>query len=268
MKKELVGFGRISSIILMSLFLTVSSAYADNNSPEVTEHLGKKIPLDLKFINSRGKQILLKNLINKPTVLDFVYYRCPGICTPLMMEVADVIGKVEYEPGKDYNIISISIDQNETPKMAAEKKRAMIGICTKRIPDSAWTFLTGDSISIFKLANAAGFGFERNYSGFLHKGVLIFIDKTGKIVQYMNPGYIKENGDFKILPSAFKLAIKKAGTGEVTSTLAKILQTCYSYVPKGRSMVVLLLVLISGLLTVTAVFIIVKKANIGRRSRT
>jgi protein SCO1/2 len=266
MKKELISFSRITSIILTTLFLSASSVCADNYSPEVIEHLGKKIPLNLKFVNSRGEQILLKNLIKKPTVIDFVYYKCPGICTPLMMEVADVISKVKYEPGKDYNIISISIDQNETPEMAAEKKRAMIGMSTKRIPDYAWTFLTGDSVSIFKLANAAGFGFERNYYGFLHKGVLIFVDKTGKIVQYMNPGYIKENGDFQILPSAFELAIRKATTGEVTSTLAKVLQTCYSFVPKGRSMVVLLLVLISGLLTVTAVFIIVKKANIRRRS--
>lgn len=266
MRKEIRILSELSFVFLMILFLACGSVYADDNTPEVVEHLGNKIPLNIKLKNSRGQQVLLKDLINKPTVIDFVYYRCPGICTPLMMEVSDVIGKVKYEPGKDYNIISISIDQNETSEMAADKKHAMVGMSTREIPDYAWTFLTGDSVSIFKLAKAAGFGFKRNYTGFLHKGVLIFVDKEGKIVQYLSPGYLKETEGFQILPSEFELAIKKASKSEVTPTLAKVLQTCYSFVPKGRSMIVLLLVLASGLITVTAVFIIIRKANIRKKS--
>ncbi len=243
------------------LFLVVSPVFANNDSPVVTQHLGKTLPLDLTFTDSNGKQVLLKDLVNKPTVFDFVYFNCAGICTPLMMEVSDVIGKVKYDPGIDYNVISISIDQNETIKMAAEKKRAMFGLCDKVIPDSAWAFLTGDSTSIYKLTNAAGFGFVRNRVGFQHQGVLIFIDKTGKIVQYLSPGYVKETAEFKILPSEFELAVEKAATGEVTSTLTKVLQTCSRYIPKGRSAIVLLIIFGSGLITVSVVFIIIKRTK-------
>ncbi len=246
---------------VLLLFLIVSSVFANNDSPVVTKHLGAKLPLDLTFTDSNGHQVLLKDLVNKPTVFDFVYYNCAGICTPLMMEVSDVIGKVEYDPGIDYNVISISIDQNETTKMAAEKKRAMLGLCERVIPDSAWDFLTGDSASINKLTDAAGFGFVRNRVGFQHEGVLIFVDKTGKIVQYLSPGYVKETAEFKILPSEFELAVEKAANGEITSTLTKVLQTCSRYIPKGRSMIVLLIIFGSGVLTLFVVFIIIKRTK-------
>jgi protein SCO1 len=256
---------RLTGIILPVLFLTltlsVKSAFADYDSAEIVHHLGETVPLDLTYTNSDGNKVLLKDLINKPTVLDFCYYHCAGICTPLMMEVSDVIGKVKYLPGKDYNIISISIDQNETPQMAADKKKAMTGLAEINVPDSAWMFLTGDSTNIYKLTDATGFRFKRSHGGFLHKGVLIVLDKNGKIVQYLDPGYEK-SGDFQILPSGFELAIEKAATGQVTSTIEKVLQTCYSFIPKGNDLLVLMLVLASGLISVAVVFVVIKKAKL------
>lgn len=249
-------------IVLLILFIGFFiSAYADYDSAEIEHHTGERIPLNLTFTNSEGTLVSLKNLINKPTVLDFCYYNCAGICTPLMLEVSDVIGKVKYNPGLDYDIISISIDQNETTKMAADKKKAMISMADRIVPDSSWTFLTGDSTNIYKLTDAAGFRFKRSHGGFLHKGVLIILDKSGKIVQYLDPGYEK-TGDFRILPSSFELAIQKASKGEVTSTIEKVLQTCYSFIPKGNDLLVMMLVLASGILTVGVVFVVIKKANL------
>ena len=260
MKKLLEG---LLFIILMTFFIVINSAYADYNSAEVVRHLGKQIPLNLTFVNSNGKKILLKDLIDKPTVLDFCYYRCAGICTPLMVEIADVIGKVKYEPGKDYRIISISFDQNETPAMAAQKKRAMTGLINYKIADSGWIFLTGDSTNIYKLTNTAGFEFKRTLGGFLHKGVLVFVDKTGKIVRYMNPNYTRK-GDFQILPAAFELSISDASKGIVKSTIENVLATCASFIPKGKDAFILLLIFVVGLLTMTTVIIIIKKAKPGR----
>ena len=253
----------ISKVILFSFFLLTfitSITYADYNEAKVVQHLGKKLPLDLKFVNSNGDTVLLKDLVDKPTVIDFCYYRCTGICTPLMTEISAVIGKVDYEPGKDYDIISISIDQNETPEMAAQKKNAMIGLINREIPDSAWMFLTGDSTDIYKLTDVAGFHFKRSYGGFLHKGVLIFIDKDGKIVQYLSPGYTKK-GDFQILSSEFEVAVKNANAGKVSSTIAKILKTCYTFIPKGKDFWVLMLVLATGVITIFTVLFIVKRVK-------
>ncbi len=246
---------------LLILTFTTTLSYADYDSAEIIHHLGKRIPLNLTFSNSEGKKVILQKLIDRPTILDFCYYRCAGICTPLMVEISDIIGKVKYVPGRDYNIISISIDQNETPKMAADKKRAMIALAGINVPDSSWVFLTGDSTNIYKLSDAAGFRFKRSHGGFSHKGVLIILDKSGKIVQYLDPGYEK-TGNFQILPSSFELAVEKAGTGEVTSTIEKVLQTCYSFIPKGNDLLVLILVLASGIFSVGIVFFIIKKARL------
>ena len=245
----------------MAFSLVVKSVYADYNSAKVVRHLGKTIPLNLKFADSKGESVLLKDLINKPTVLDFCYYRCAGICTPLMVEIAGVIGKVKYEPGKDYKVISISFDENETPAMADQKKRAMTGLINHKISDSGWVFLTGDSTSIYKLTDAAGFEFKRTPGGFLHKGVLVFVDKAGKIVKYMNPNYDR-NSNFEILPTAFELSIDDASNGVVKSTIQNVLATCASFIPKGKDAYILLLVFITGLLTMATVIVIIKKAKI------
>jgi len=260
MKRKLKLFTRIILFFLVALSVSLSSTYADYNNAKVVQHLGKKIPLDLVFLNSKGDTVQLKNLINKPTVIDFCYYRCVGICTPLMTEISDVIGKVKYEPGKDYDIISISIDQNETPEMAAQKKHAMVGLVNRKIPDSAWVFLTGDSTNIYKLTDVAGFQFKRTRGGFLHKGVLVFVDKDGKIVQYVSPGYTNK-GDFQILPSGFEVAIEGAQSGKISSTIASVLKTCYTFIPKGKDFWVLMLVLATGIIVVFTVLFIIKRVN-------
>ena len=149
-------FFKIISPAFMVIFLLLLSSfnsvtYADYKEAKVVKHLGSKLPLDLVFVNSKGEKVKLSDIINKPTIIDFCYYRCAGICTPLMTEIADVIGKVKYNPGKDYDILSISIDQNETPEMAAQKKNAMFGLINRKIPESSWMFLTGDSANIYKL---------------------------------------------------------------------------------------------------------------------
>ena len=122
--KHILRLRNLTLFIIISIVISsvVTTSYADYKEAKVVKHLGNKLLLDLTFVNSKGKKVKLSELINKPTIIDFCYYRCSGICTPLMTEIADVIGKVKYNPGKDYDILSISIDQNETPEMAAQKK--------------------------------------------------------------------------------------------------------------------------------------------------
>ena len=77
--------------ILMALQLVVSEADAQRNlvAPGdteigVVEHLGDTVPATLRLINEEGDTVLLKEILDKPTIINFVYYRCPGICSPMM----------------------------------------------------------------------------------------------------------------------------------------------------------------------------------------
>ena len=44
-----------------------------------------------ELVDENGDTVIIGDLIDKPTILNFVYYRCPGICSPLMDGLADVI---------------------------------------------------------------------------------------------------------------------------------------------------------------------------------
>ncbi len=203
----------------------------------IEEKLGHNLPTELRFTDEHGNQAVLKDLITRPTVLMFVYYECPGICTPLMSEVASVINHSDLEPGIDYNIVSISFDYTEGPELAAKKKTNYLKSINKYFPGDAWRFLTGDSTSIYKLTDAAGFYFRKEGEEFIHSGTLIFVDKNGKIIRYLYPGYSERKKDFSILPFDFKMAVMETAEGKVTPSMAKLVKYCFSYDPEGKTYV-------------------------------
>lgn len=202
----------------------------------IDEQLGKVILFEGNFKDENGNDVDIRTLFSKPTVLTFVYYNCPGICSPLLMEVSDVVNKSDLIIGVDYNLVSISMDEFETYKDAFNRKQIFLSTIDKNIPPESWKFLTGDSASIKNLADQSGFFFKRNGKDFLHAGALIFIDKNGKICRYLFPGYSNKSG-FGILPFDFKMAILETSEGKVTPTISKILQFCFSYDPEGQTYV-------------------------------
>jgi protein SCO1/2 len=224
----------IGAIILIILFIGLGNGFADgfNQKIGVVEKLGNKVPLNVSFTDSDGKTVTLKDLIKKPTVIDLAYYKCTGICTPLMTEVANVINKVDLIAGKDYNIVTISINDNEFTKDAAAKKAEMLNLVKTEIPASAWTFLTGDSNAISAITNAVGFYYQRQEETFIHTGVLIFISTDGKICRYLKPDY-NNRGDFRILPFDFKMAILEASKGQAIPVINNVVRYCFSYQPKS-----------------------------------
>jgi protein SCO1/2 len=60
------------------------------------------------------------------------------------------------EPGKDFEIVTVSFDPRDTPATATAKKAVYLDRY-KRPAAAAWHFLTGDPASIAKLTRAAGF---------------------------------------------------------------------------------------------------------------
>jgi protein SCO1/2 len=224
----------IGVIGFLILFAGVNSLFPSDFDQKIglVEKLGKNVPLDVSFMDSEGRTVSLKDLINKPTVIDLAYYKCTGICTPLMTEVANVINKIDLIAGKDYNIVTISINDNEFSKDAAAKKAEMMNLVKTEIPASAWTFLTGDSIAISAVTKAVGFNYQRQEEAFIHTGVLIFVSSDGKICRYLKPDY-NNRGDFRILPFDFKMALLEASKGEAIPVISNVVKYCFSYQPKS-----------------------------------
>ena len=245
----------VSIIILVFAFIT--KAGDKKIEVGIDEQLGKSIPLNEYFVDENGIKVQLKDLFAKPTVLSFVYYNCPGICSPLLMEMSDIINKSEMVAGVDYNVVSISMDELETPKDAMEIKQTFFKALDKNIPPESWKFLTGDSATIIKVADAAGFYFKRNGKDFLHAGAFIFIDNNGKICRYLFPSYSEKRG-FGILPFDFKMSVIETSEGKISPTMAKVLQFCFSYDPEGQTYVLnFTRIFGAGILIIIGIFVIV-----------
>lgn len=234
--------------------------YADDSiKVGIDEQLGSNIALDVSFKDASGNDVILKDLISSSgvTILAFVYYRCPAICSPLLFEISEIVNLSDLELGYDYNIISISIDELETPDVAKDKKRVFISALEEKPPDNSWLFLTGEKADIEKLTASAGFYFQRDGEQFKHTAALVFVDNKGKICRYIFPGYT-DKGGFSILPFDFKMAILETDEGRVSPTIAKVLQFCFSYDPEGKSYVLnITRIFGAGILLLAAIFLIV-----------
>jgi cytochrome oxidase Cu insertion factor (SCO1/SenC/PrrC family) len=125
---------RIRLFITVLIFLTgaiFSSIDVDGHVdhpkdlPEmgIDEKLSQYVPLDLTFHDENGHSVSLKQLIHKPTVLAPVYYHCPNVCSFLLQNLAGVVNQLTSEPGKEYQVIAVSFDENEKPALALEKKK-------------------------------------------------------------------------------------------------------------------------------------------------
>jgi protein SCO1 len=219
-----------NKFILSFVFLLVISAYAfaqvdQSSEVGVIEHLGKTIPLDLKFVNDKFDTVTLRQLINKPTILSFVYFDCPGLCSPLLEGVGTVISKTDFVLGKDYQVITISFNFRDTPQKAKEKKERFINKYSKGKGDG-WIFLTTDSTTIFKITDATGFKTKAVGLDFVHPSAIIAISPQGMITRYLY--------GISFLPIDFKMAIVEANKEQPRPTIQKILMLCYSYDPENK----------------------------------
>ena len=201
----------------------------DQSGIGMDEKLGQVIPFDLTFYDENGNPVSLKQLIHTPVILAPVFYRCPNVCSFLLFNLAGVINKLPSEPGKEYQVLTVSFDETEKPDLALEKKKMYLKMIEKPFPEDAWRFLTGNRENIHKLTDAIGFHFKKQGDDFLHPVTLIILSPDGKITRYI---YGTE-----FLPFDLKMALLEASEGRVGPTLSKVLRFCFSYDPKGRKYV-------------------------------
>jgi len=193
----------------------------------IQEKLGQTLPLDVELYDETGQLVQLKSLMNKPTIFTFVYYRCPGICSPLLNELAKMVEKMDLVMGKDYQILTVSFDHREKPDIAAGKKVSYLDLVNKRTDPKGWRFLTADSLNIQRLTDAAGFYFMRSGNDYVHAGALIVVSPEAKITRYIN--------GIRYLPFDVTMAVYEASTGKVGPTIANLLTICYSYDTESHS---------------------------------
>ena len=199
----------------------------------IVEHLDNYLPDSISLISENGEQVWLADLIDKPTVLNFVYFRCPGICSPLMEGVADVMDRSDLVLGKDYQVLTISFDPSETIDLGVRKKNNYLNLMNNKDKveeaKTGWKFFVSDSASIVRATHATGFKYKKNGNEYLHAASLTVLSPEGKITRYLN--------GITFLPFEWKMAMVEASRGQSGPTINKVLRFCFSYDPVGQTYV-------------------------------
>jgi protein SCO1/2 len=224
----------------------------------IEEKLGETIPLGLKFLNEAGDTVTLGQLIDKPTVLSFVYFDCPSICGPFQSGISEVIPKVGMELGKDYQIITISFNPLDTPERAVLKKSNYI----QQIPDEqakSWIYLTGWQENITKITDAVGYHYKPTGLDFAHPSAVIILSPQGKITRYLF--------GISFLPFDMKMALIEGQKGLARPAINKVLELCFAYDNKSRGYT-LQITRIVGSFTIFAALIVLAVLILKKRKKT
>jgi protein SCO1/2 len=197
----------------------------------VEQHLNQQLPLDATFADETGKTVKLGQYFDgkRPVLLALVYYKCPILCSEELKGLTGALEMVSYQPGKDFQIVAISIDPTETPAVAASKKREYVTYYGH--PESApgWHFLTGQQPAIDAVAKATGFGYVRTpgpdgkNNQFAHASAIQIVTPEGKIAQY----YL----GVEYSPQDLRLGLIEASNHKIGTPVDTILTYCYRYDP-------------------------------------
>jgi protein SCO1/2 len=215
---------------LLAAFSFLMHAQQQPEELGIYEHLDSYIPSDLVFVDQDYDTVNLLQEIDKPTVIVPVYYQCPGLCSPLLQGVAEVISRSTVTLGTDYQVFTISFNPDEHTRLAREKKETYLKLTTSSGDlENGWRFFTGDSLNIASLLNSLGYKVKKTGKDYIHPGAIIVLSPDGKITRYLHGTYF--------LPFDLKMAVVEASHGQSGPTINKVLKFCFSYDAEGKKYV-------------------------------
>ncbi len=253
---------RIRKAVLVATLLMTSAALAQiTNAPDTRrakppglEHvgidqlLGEQVPLDLQFRDETGKTVKLADYFKsgKPVIVNLVYYQCPMLCGEVLQGMSAAVKVLKFTPGKEYEVVTVSIDPREGPDLAVAKKQSVMERLGRPGAEKGWHFLVGDQPNIDALAKSIGwhYQYDPKINQFAHAAGIVLVTPEGKIAQYY----------YGVEYSArdLRLGIIEASQNKVGSLADQVLLYCYHYDPRtGKyGAVVTNIVRLGGLVTV------------------
>lgn len=193
------------------------------------EKQGQFADLDVRLVNEKGESVLLRDVIKRPTILNMVYFNCPGTCTPVMWGISRFIDAVDLQLGTDYQVITISFDHTEKIDLGIGKKASYLNTMQDKKSAEYWQFFVTDSMNIAKLTQSVGFKFFKKNNQYIHPTGLIALGSDGKIIRYLR--------GIDFLPFDIKITMVEAAQGKIGPSINRLLAVCYSYDEKGNQFV-------------------------------
>jgi protein SCO1 len=242
------------------------AALPSQAGPGIDEKPGNHVPLDLPFMTETGAGVRLRDVVKGPTILSLVYYKCPNACDYLLTSIAAVLRTYVEKPATGAtvsglpNLVTISIDENETAADAMKVRTIAFESIQKPYPADKWHFLTGPADSIKKITDAVGFRYVRKGGDFDHPIGLIILSPDGKVVRYLM------GTDF--LPVDLTMSLMQASGGIIRPTISRVLRYCFSIDPRSHRFVFnILRVSATVIFTLLGAFILYLVISTNKRRR-
>ena len=229
----------------------------------IDQHLNDQLPLDLHFRDETGKDVRLGDYFGKqrPVILSLVYYRCPMLCGEVLNGMTSALSIVSFDLGKDYDIVTVSINPSETPADASKIKQVYLRRYNRHSPTAAqgWHFLTGQEDQIEKLAAAVGFRYvyDPRIKQYAHASGIQVATPEGKLSQYYY--------GIEYSPKDLRLGLIQASQNHIGTVVDALVLYCYHYDPATGhyGAIVMRIVRLSGIATVLLlggfIFIMVRR---------
>ena len=196
----------------------------------IEQKLNTQIPLNLEFRDETGKLVHLGDYFGKrPVVLSLVYYQCKILCPEEIDGLVGALEMLKFNPGRDFNVVLVSIDASETPAIAAREKAFYMKRYGRPQDVNGWHFLTGQEPAIRALASAVGFGYvpmqgpDGKMTQFAHASAVELVTPEGKLAQY----YL----GVEFSPKDLQLGLIESSHGTIGSPVENLLTYCFQYDP-------------------------------------
>jgi len=221
---------------------------------KIQQHLNAQLPLGAKFTDDHGNPVTLGQYFDgkHPVLLSAVYYNCPMLCSEELDGIASALEMVNLTPGKDFQVVVVSIDPTESSQLAARRKDFYVRRYGRPETANGWHFLVGQEPDIRALTNAIGFGYVRvpgpdgKLTQFAHASSIELATPQGRVAQY----YL----GVEYSPKDILLGLIEASDNKIGSPVANILTYCYHYDPQidRHSLIVARVVQLGGMVTVAS----------------
>lgn len=224
---------RITAGLVAATLLAAPALARGEDAPGTTlskvgfdQNLDAPLPLDLNFRDESGRTVALGDYFgSKPVIVTLVYFRCPMLCGEELKGLARSLKPLALEPGKDFEVVTVSIDPKDTPESAVAKKAKILDFYGRPEAASGWHFLTGDEASIAALAKAVGFRYTYSAASdqYVHAAGLAIATPSGRLARYFY--------GIDYPPKDIQFGLIEASKGKIGSPIARLLLFCYHYDP-------------------------------------
>ena len=216
-----------------TLFLLATAhARAQSSLPPILrevrfdQKLNEQVPLDLSFNDEDGHPVKLQDYCkDKPVILVLAYFRCPMLCTQVLNALDRSLETMPLEIGKDFNVVTVSIDPTDTPRLAEVKQALYTGMYNRPGAQHGWHFLTGQDPQIKQLADAVGFryAYDPDSHQYAHASGIMVLTPDGKISRYCY--------GIEYKPKDLRLGLVEASQDKIGNLADQVLLFCFHYDP-------------------------------------